>query len=117
MISRLFAVLALISVSLLSFSGFGQTFTSSLDGNWNDGATWGNSSPGTQGVDYPSTGQNAVISSNVTIPSPYSATISNLSITAGYTLAVSNGGSLNLNAVLTLDDDGLGGVGFLDVSG
>jgi hypothetical protein len=29
------------------------TFTSVTSGNWNDGATWGNASPGVKGVDWP----------------------------------------------------------------
>lgn len=28
-------------------------FTSAQDGNWNDGATWGNASPGSKGTDWP----------------------------------------------------------------
>jgi len=30
-------------------------FTSSQNGNWNDGATWGNASPGVKGTDWPGT--------------------------------------------------------------
>jgi len=29
------------------------TFTSAQDGDWNDGATWGNTSPGVKGTDWP----------------------------------------------------------------
>lgn len=29
------------------------TFTSTQNGNWNDGITWGNTSPGTKGIDWP----------------------------------------------------------------
>lgn len=48
---------------LTSFSAVCQTFTSVQSGNWEDGATWGNTSPGTNGVDYPTTNQDVVISS------------------------------------------------------
>ena len=29
------------------------TFTSVTSGNWNDGATWGKTSPGVKGTDWP----------------------------------------------------------------
>ncbi|KAB2807723.1 hypothetical protein [Phaeocystidibacter luteus] len=37
------------------------TFTSAQSGPWNDGASWGNTSPGSAGTDYPGTGDHAVI--------------------------------------------------------
>lgn len=37
------------------------SFTSTQTGNWNDGATWGNTSPGAKGVDYPGAGDSATI--------------------------------------------------------
>src|SRR4030042_3053460 len=41
-------------------------FTSAQAGKWNDGATWGNSSPGTKGVDWPgSAGDTATIAHDV----------------------------------------------------
>ncbi len=43
------------------FSLAQTTFTSAGNGAWNDGATWGNTSPGTAGTDFPSTGDHAVI--------------------------------------------------------
>lgn len=41
-------------------------FTATQDGNWADGATWGNTSPGTEGVDWPGPGDSASISYEVT---------------------------------------------------
>lgn len=42
------------------------TFTSTQDGNWNDGGTWGNTSPGVEGTDYPSDGDTINIGHTVT---------------------------------------------------
>src|SRR5688572_13518876 len=46
--------LLIIALFVLTFDGFSQaTFTAVANGNWTDGATWGNASPGTVGVDFP----------------------------------------------------------------
>ena len=37
-------------------------FTSSTSGDWDDGATWGNNSPGTKGIDYPGSDDDATVS-------------------------------------------------------
>lgn len=52
--------------------GLGQTdFTAVQDGNWGDGATWGNSSPGTEGVDFPGPVDDAYTNGfSVTIDTP-----------------------------------------------
>jgi hypothetical protein len=43
-------------------------FTSVTDGNWNDGATWGNTSPGTKGTHWPGlAGDTATVSSGDTV--------------------------------------------------
>lgn len=96
---------------------FGQ-FTSVTDGNWNDGATWGNTSPGTAGVDYPASAtQDATVGSNVTVPASFAATVRDLYIQAGFLVTIANTGSVALNGVLTIEDDGLGGNGILDIFG
>ncbi|WP_340153344.1 T9SS type A sorting domain-containing protein [uncultured Marivirga sp.] len=41
--------------------GLSQDFIAMQDGSWNDGATWGNLSPGTEGVDWPSSGDDVAI--------------------------------------------------------
>ena len=46
---------------------FAATFTTVAGGVWNDGATWGNTSPGTVGIDYPGVGDDAIITGGVTI--------------------------------------------------
>ena len=43
-------VLPLIALALTAGTVRAATFTASADGNWNDGATWGNTSPGVEGV-------------------------------------------------------------------
>lgn len=42
------------------------TFISTQNGNWNDGGTWGNTSPGVEGTDYPSDGDDINIGHTVT---------------------------------------------------
>src|SRR5512139_2954997 len=43
-------------------------FTSTQTGNWNDGGTWGNTSPGSKGTDWPgNTGDTATVSSGHTV--------------------------------------------------
>jgi len=44
------------------------TFTSTGTGNWNDGATWGNTSPGVKGTDWPgAVGDDAIVSVGHTV--------------------------------------------------
>lgn len=87
------------------------------DGNWNIGATWGNPGNDIAGSGFPSTGQTADVSHNVTIPIGFPATITDVTIQPGVSLAISSTGTLNLNGILTILDDGLGGNGFVDVFG
>lgn len=110
------ACLVLVALCI-SFLSYGQ-FTSVADGNWNDGATWGNASPGTAGVDYPASAtQDAIIASNVTVPGSFTAVVRDLYIQAGYTVTIANTGAVTVNGVLTIEDDGLGGNGILDIFG
>ena len=44
-----------------------QTFTSVTTGNWEDGGTWGNTSPGTNGVDYPANNDNVIITNGTVV--------------------------------------------------
>jgi hypothetical protein len=103
---------------LLSFGClYGQIFTSVQDGNWHDGATWGNTSPGTEGVDFPGAGNDAVVFHNVTVTSPSQATVSGVFVGAGTTLTINVGARLYFSGLLEIEDDGLGGNGFLVVNG
>lgn len=94
-------------------------FTSVIDGDWHDGATWGNTSPGTEGVDYPGAATDATLNTNVSIDAAglNVANVLNLTISAGVSLTVNTGASLYLNGALDVQDDGLGGNGLLTVDG
>jgi len=89
-------------------------FTSTQTGNWNDGGTWGNTSPGSAGVDYPGAnsdtatightvtydvGASAITWGNVTINASGiltfpTASNSTLLFSATGVLTVNNGGEL-----------------------
>lgn len=84
-------------------------FNDVANGNWNDGATWGNTSPGVAGTDYPGAGDDATIDSNsVTLTAD--AAGNNITIASGgtltaqsYTITVSgnwdsSGGTWNPNS-------------------
>ena len=76
----------------------GSPFVSVQTGDWDDGATWGNTSPGVAGTDYPSTSGDVTISSNHTVS--YTGTIS---------VGVNYGAAMNLtvsaDAVLDVTGD------------
>ncbi len=86
------------------------SFTSTQDGNWNDGATWGNTSPGTEGTDWPSTagGDTVTVSAGheVTIPAGHSAKASGslADSTSGDHGKLIILGSLTLDGTLTIND-------------
>lgn len=68
---------------------WGATFTSTQTGTWNDGATWGNTSPGVAGTDFPdvSTGTDeGIISTGHTITLIQNEACTGLTIGAGATL-------------------------------
>src|SRR5258706_10223492 len=106
----------ILCLFITSFA-FGQ-FTSVAIGNWNDGGTWGNASPGVSGVDYPAAGQNATIATNVTIPNSFAANANSVTINAISTsnLTIANGGSLTFTGILTTGST-LGSNGKLNVNG
>lgn len=43
------------------------SFTSTINGAWNDGATWGNASPGSEGTDFPGPGDTATIAAGTNV--------------------------------------------------
>lgn len=50
----------LLAIGICSHIGFSQTdFISVQDGDWEDGATWGNTSPGIEGTDFPGASDDA----------------------------------------------------------
>ncbi|HZK61464.1 MAG TPA: hypothetical protein VFC41_05260, partial [Anaerovoracaceae bacterium] len=70
------------------------TFSTVQDGIWEDGLTWGNASPGTAGVDWPSNIDNAVVSDNITTTGP--RTVNDLKINSDGILN-SAGGLFSIN--------------------
>lgn len=59
------------------------TFSSVQSGNWNDGGTWGNTSPGVQGADWPANTDNAVIADGTIVKLTAARTIDDLTINDG----------------------------------
>lgn len=98
----------LIAFCLTSLSTISVAqFTSVQDGNWNDGATWGNPSPGVEGVDFPGAGDNLTIAvgHNIVIPNGYSAQANNIGfggLATNSDLTVANGGSLSFTGTFTV---------------
>ena len=75
------------------------TFTSVINGNWNDGATWGNASPGTKGVDWPGNAGDVVnIGHTVTYNVSEANQLGQININAGGLLTF----SASMNTMLTL---------------
>jgi hypothetical protein len=66
----------------ISLTANAVPFTAVTSGNWNDGATWGNASPGSVGVDFPGAGNTAQIPGglSITIPAAYTANVSSLTL-------------------------------------
>jgi hypothetical protein len=77
------------------------TFTSTTDGNLADGATYGNTSPGTRGVDFPGDDDVLVVASGDTVTMNADATIGSIDIQGTLTTD-------GTARTLTLDDGGQG---------
>ncbi|MEJ0021442.1 MAG: 6-bladed beta-propeller [Candidatus Doudnabacteria bacterium] len=82
------------------------SFTSVQDGNWNDGATWGNTSPGVAGADFPGPTDNATVENTVTLTQDQS--IQDITVSAGSTLnlaahTLSSSGDFTNNGTVTGD--------------
>ena len=116
---KLLLLVGCLAMFTFTAFGIGSPFTSVTSGNWNDGATWGNASPGVAGTDFPSAGQTATVTNSniVTIPNGLSISITTLTIDAGADLIIASGGTLALNGLMTINDDTLGSFGLLDISG
>ena len=69
-------------------------FTSTQNGNWRDGATWGNASPGVEGTDYPGASDNATMTHTVALTAAQAAVnvtigASGILNTANYAITIS----------------------------
>ena len=69
-------------------------FSSTQNGNWKDGATWGNASPGVEGTDYPGASDNATITHTVALTAAQAAVnvtigASGILNTANYAITIS----------------------------
>lgn len=90
------------------------TFTSVQNGAWNNGATWGNTSPGVAGVDYPSAIDDAIITGGVNITINPSQQCRNLLIDVTAVNTISIGFlpsiSLTVNGTMVAWDNTSGGI-------
>ena len=64
---RLKVLFAAVLLQFIFLASVAQTFTSVQTGPWENGATWGNNSPGQKGVDFPANNDNVIISSATTV--------------------------------------------------
>ena len=102
--SRFYYSLVSILLLLFAYQSNGQTITSAQAGPWNDINTW---TPMT----IPTAGNSTDIQvqHNVNIPSAYTATVDEVTVTAGNTLTVDASGTLDLQnsggTDLTLEED------------
>ena len=86
------------------------TFTSVVTGDWDDGATWGMTSPGVQGTDWPAATDHAVIIDGTTVNLTGNETIANLTINSGGVLfdaasVITVNGNLDLSGTYTGSKD------------
>ncbi len=80
-------------------------FTSTTDGDWEDGASWGNTSPGVKGTDYPGDADTATIGDTIAYDAGDNTTDEYNDIT------ISSGGVLNFptssDSTLQIDETGV----------
>ena len=76
--------ISLVILAISAFPAIAQTtFTSSTSGDWHDGGTWGNTSPGVQGTDWPAATDHAIIAYGHTVSLQQNESIVNFEITLG----------------------------------
>ncbi|MEM9022719.1 MAG: hypothetical protein AAGB22_03195, partial [Bacteroidota bacterium] len=65
---------------------YAATFTSVTSGDWDDGATWGNASPGVSGTDFPANADDAIIASGHTVALTQNEVVNDLTVNTNATL-------------------------------
>jgi len=100
---RVLQLLIILLLLAVSNSIAQTTFTSTKSGDWDDGATWGNTSPGTQGTDWPATTDNAVIASGHTVTLTGAETINDLTINSGGVMDDDNTGDFTVDGNMVLN--------------
>jgi hypothetical protein len=95
------------------------TFESVMSGDWDDGATWGNDSPGNEGVDWPGSADSAIIEPpDVVVVDGSDVEVAQLTIqdglVAGGVLRIQDGGSIEIESDLSVEaqSSGIGRVEF-----
>jgi type IX secretion system substrate protein len=89
---------------IFSLSTYAQTtFTSVTTGDWDDGATWGNTSPGVQGTDWPAATDHAVIASGHTVSLTSAETIVDLTVNVGGVFDDDNRGDITVDGNLVIN--------------
>jgi len=106
-------LLTLLFITCLVANVPAAVFTSATTGNWNDGGTWGNTSPGVEGTDYPGSGDTA------TIASPHTVTIVGTTPSSGglLSLTIDAGGKLSFSSTATTSFTVSGAGATISVSG
>ncbi|MBI2100282.1 MAG: hypothetical protein HYT48_03015, partial [Candidatus Vogelbacteria bacterium] len=84
----LFGCLVFVGLFFVAGQASAKSFNDAATGNWNDGATWGLTSPGVEGTDYPGTNDRAVIDSH-TVTMTGNQSVASTTI-AGGTLTMSS---------------------------
>ena len=83
---KLFRLTTAIAIAFMAISyvdsnaALAASFTSTTSGDWDDGATWGLNSPGTEGTDYPGASDDATVSAGDTVDVDTLVKVNNLTI-------------------------------------
>ena len=80
---RVHFLIAIFMLCGTLFASAQITFTSVTSGNWSDGATWGNTSPGVQGTDWPGTSDHVIVTYGNTVSLIANRNITNFTINLG----------------------------------
>lgn len=110
----MYRIIRILTVSLVVVFAFlvgvrhasAEMFTSVASGDWNDGATWGNVSPGVAGTDFPDSSDDATISDGDTVTIAGDQSCFGLEILAGATVELGVESQLGVGYVRVHDSEG-----------